>query len=270
GPPGQLPVTGHVPGLDQAQHGLQIVAGHRHRLLDRTDGVVEADGGVPDGVPDAVGDPADVGPAGVEQDEIEVAARGELAPPQAADGDQGDVLSVAGRAEEVPQPAVDVRGPLLAGRRVRARLVPHRSPDPPLQSLRPALPRPHPDHGVDRDGPDLAVADLAGLRRLDDDVDDVLGVVLLGQDLHADLGHQVHLVLGAAVDLGVTALPAVAARLADGHALDAELLQGGLHVIELERLDDGCDEPHASTFLGAGVTGPLGELIPEAWTVPRS
>ncbi|WP_434097447.1 deoxyribodipyrimidine photo-lyase, partial [Streptomyces massasporeus] len=35
-------------------------------------------------------------------------------------------------------------------------------------------------------------------------------------DLETDLGHQVDLVLGAAVHLGVTALPAVAAGLAHG------------------------------------------------------
>src|SRR5690606_29279705 len=97
------------------------------------------------------------------------------------------------------------------------------TPTPLSEGLRPALSRPHPDDRVDGDRPDLAVPDLACLRRLDDDVDDVLGVVLLDEDLHADLGHQVHLVLGAAVDLGVSTLAAVAARFADRHALDAEL-----------------------------------------------
>src|SRR5690606_41723081 len=48
----------------------------------------------------------------------------------------------------------------------------------------------------------------------------------------------------AAVDLGVALLAAVAAGLADGHALDPEGLQGLLDLVQLERLDDGRDELH--------------------------
>src|SRR5674536_388613 len=50
-------------------------------------------------------------------------------------------------------------------------------------------------------------------------------------------------------DSGVAALPAVALHLRDGHPLHPEFLQGDLHVVELERLDDRGDEFHASTFL---------------------
>src|SRR5690606_6712611 len=144
-----------------------------------------------------------------------------------------------------------------------------------LQGLRSAFAGPHADHRVDRPRPDLAGADLAGVGGLDDGVVDLLVVVLLDADLDPDLGHQVHLVLGAAVDLGVAALPAVPARLAHRHALDAGLLQRRLDVVELERLDDRGDEPHASTFFSLGcaagrVTGPLLAATPEAWMVPRS
>src|SRR5690606_17589803 len=193
-----------------------------------------------------------------------------------------------------------IDGPLHASRprgygmthAVRSRSVSHRSTSPVrslrawakertspripgLQRLRPALARADPDHRVHRNGPHLAVTDLAGLRGLDDDVDHVLGVVLLGEDLQAHLRHQVDLVLRAAVDLGVAALAAVAAGLADRHALDAELLQGRFDVIELERLDDRGDESHASTFLAFSATaaetaGPLGEDTPDACTDPRS
>ncbi len=54
-------------------------------------------------------------------------------------------------------------------------------------------------------------------------------------------------VLGTAVDLGVTALAAVAGGLGDRHALDAEGSQGARTSSELERLDHRGDELHAWT-----------------------
>src|SRR6266545_936488 len=122
------------------------------------------------------------------------------------------------------------------------------------EGIRPPLPGSDPNHGVHGDGPDLAVADTTGLGGLDDDVHHVLGVLVVDQHLDPDLGYQVHGVLGAPVDLGVALLPAVTAGLGDRHPLDPEGLQGRLHVIELEGLDDPSDELHACTFseFGAG------------------
>ena len=76
-----------------------------------------------------------------------------------------------------------------------------------------------------RDDPDLAVTDAAGLRGLEDDVDDRGGVHVVDEHLDAALRDEVDGVLGAAVDLAVATLAAVAVRLADGHALDAEGLE---------------------------------------------
>ncbi len=97
----------------------------------------------------------------------------------------------------------------------------------------------------DRDAPDLAVADPAGLGGLEDDVDDVLAVDVVDQHLQPDLRDEVHGVLRAAVDLAVAALPAVAAGLAHRHARDPEGLQGLLDLVQLVRLDDRGDEFHA-------------------------
>src|SRR5215813_2017908 len=110
--------------------------------------------------------------------------------------------------------------------------------------VRPALPGADSDHRLDRDRPDLAVAYPAGLRRLDHHADQVVGVLVLTQDLDANLRHQVDLVLGPAVHLRVPALPAVPACLGDGQAVDAERLQRGLDVVQLEWLDDRGDELH--------------------------
>src|SRR5215475_9702305 len=110
--------------------------------------------------------------------------------------------------------------------------------------VRPAFPGADSDHRLDRDRPDLAVADPVGLRRLDHHADQVVGVLVLAEDLDADLRHQVDLVLGPAVHLRVPALPAVSACFGDRQAVDAERLQRGLDVVQLERLDDSGDELH--------------------------
>src|SRR6516225_12403744 len=88
--------------------------------------------------------------------------------------------------------------------------------------VRSALPGADSDHRLDRDRPDLAVADPPGLRRLDHDADQVVGVLVLAEDLDTDLRHQVDLVLGPAVHLRVPALPAVSARFGDRQPVDAE------------------------------------------------
>src|SRR5262249_17071309 len=73
------------------------------------------------------------------------------------------------------------------------------------------------------------------------------GVLIVADHLDANLGHQIHLVLGATVDLGVPALPAVSARFAHRHPVHAERLQRRLDVIELERLYDSRHELHGTT-----------------------
>src|SRR5262249_29108680 len=117
------------------------------------------------------------------------------------------------------------------------------------QRVRAALPRADPHDRLDRDAPDLPVTDPAGLGRLDHHPDEVLDVLVVAEHLDPDLGHQVDLVLRAAVDLGVAALPAVSGRFGHRHAVHPERLQCGLHVVELERLDHGRDELHVATSL---------------------
>src|SRR3954471_7298748 len=116
-----------------------------------------------------------------------------------------------------------------------------------LDRVVPALPRPNTDDLVDRGHPDLAVPDLAGRGGLDHGVHDARRVELADDDLDAHLGHEVHLVLRTAVDLGVPALAAEALDLAHGQTGDADQLESVLDVVELERLDDRGDELHART-----------------------
>ena len=84
---------------------------------------------------------------------------------------------------------------------------------------------------LDRGHPDLAVADLVGASGIDDGLDGTVGAGVVDQHLDAGLGGEGHAVLGAAVGLTVAALAAEALDLGDGHALDADLGEGGLHVL---------------------------------------
>src|SRR5690606_11640357 len=92
--------------------------------------------------------------------------------------------------------------------------------------------------------PDLAVADLARLRGGDDRVGHGSGIGIVDQDLKTRLGNQVHGVLGAAVDLGVALLAAVAGCLRDRDTLDPHCLDGGADLVDAVRLDDGGDQLH--------------------------
>src|SRR5665647_2589693 len=102
----------------------------------------------------------------------------------------------------------------------------------------------HPDHVLDRNRPDLAVADPSGLRCLENDRHHVGCVDVVHDHLHPHLRDEVDRVFRASVDLAVAALAPVPARLADRHTGDAEGLQGLLDLIELEGLDDRGDQSH--------------------------
>src|SRR5688500_3970893 len=69
---------------------------------------------------------------------------------------------------------------------------------------------------------DLAVADLAGVRRFLDRLDHLLEQLGLDRGFDLHLGQEVDHVLGAAVELGVALLPAEPLDLGDGDPLHAD------------------------------------------------
>jgi hypothetical protein len=89
---GEGGVAGDVAGVEEAELDLQVGGGGLRRPGGGADGVVQCDALVPDGVPDAVGEGRD-GPGVrggvVEEDQVEVAGRGEFGAALAADGDEG-------------------------------------------------------------------------------------------------------------------------------------------------------------------------------------
>src|SRR5918999_6165806 len=115
------------------------------------------------------------------------------------------------------------------------------------------------DDLIGRENPDLPVANRVGPRRRHDGLDDLVHLIVIGDDLDASLGDEVHLILGPPIDLGVTALAAEPARVGDGHALHADAFERLLDLFELEGLDDGDNQFHyASPPLGTGTAAEAG------------
>src|SRR5690606_15159993 len=80
---------------------------------------------------------------------------------------------------------------------------------------------------------------------LGDHVDHLPDVVVRHDDLELHLRHEVDDVGRAAVDLLLAARAAEALHLGDRHPVHADLGEALLHLVELERLDDGLDLLHA-------------------------
>ena len=80
---GQFGIPGDVPQVQHAEHGRQVGAGDLPGTADRADRVVEPDLGIPDRVPQPLGEHAGVGRRGlgrVQQHQIQVGERRELPP----------------------------------------------------------------------------------------------------------------------------------------------------------------------------------------------
>src|SRR5579862_1995162 len=100
------------------------------------------------------------------------------------------------------------------------------------------------DRVIEAEHENLAVADLAGLCRRRDGVDDLVDLVRGAGDLELYLRQETHGVFGTAINFGVTLLASVAFDLGDGQALNADLGQCVPDLVEFEWLDDGHDDFH--------------------------
>jgi hypothetical protein len=91
---------------------------------------------------------------------------------------------------------------------------------------------------------DLAVADFAGPGGLDDRVNGLGRNLVRYHQIQFDFGKEIHGVFVATEDFRVALLPPESADLAYGHPFDADLAQGVLYFLELERFDDRFDFLH--------------------------
>src|SRR3954470_4128459 len=104
--------------------------------------------------------------------------------------------------------------------------------------------------GADADGvvdvvnEDFAVADLAGLGRSSDGLDDLVGLLARNSDFDLDLWQEIHGVFGTAIDFSMTLLTPVTFDLGDGQPVHPCRSQSVTDLVELERLDDGHDDFH--------------------------
>src|SRR6267378_707554 len=101
-------------------------------------------------------------------------------------------------------------------------------------------------HGRDED---LAVAHGAGPGRMLEGPHHPGDQLVRHHQLDFHFRHQVHLILGAAIHLGVSLLAAHSLHLAEGEAGHPGIDQSFLHRVDLEGLDDGLDLFHVPTAL---------------------
>src|SRR6516225_1980688 len=103
--------------------------------------------------------------------------------------------------------------------------------------------------GADADDAlDVGYEDLAGLGRLHDGLDDLIDQVAPHRNLDPRLGYEVDNVLRAAIQLGVSALAPKSLHLGDRHPRHTDVRERGAYVVELEGLDDRCDQFHERTL----------------------
>src|SRR3954449_5042743 len=102
------------------------------------------------------------------------------------------------------------------------------------------------DRMVEAEDEDLAVADLSGLGSGGDGVDRLVDLIGRDRDFDLDLGQEAHRIFGAAVDFGVTLLPAVSLDFRHRETMNADGGQGITDFFELEWLDDRHNNFHRS------------------------
>src|ERR1700754_3663423 len=99
---------------------------------------------------------------------------------------------------------------------------------------------------VEIDDEDLAVADLAGLGIGRDGVDGLVDMIGGDSDFDLDLGEEAHRIFGAAVNLRVSFLTAVAFDFRHRETVNANGGQGVTDFFELEWLNDRHNNFHGS------------------------
>jgi len=102
----------------------------------------------------------------------------------------------------------------------------------------------------------FSVADPTGLGGATDGLDGFLDHVIAEHNLDLHFGEEIHDVFGSAIKLGMSLLPAETLGFSDRDALQPDLLQRLLHLVELEGLDYRLDLLHRVSFLWPASNAP--------------
>src|SRR5262245_41526336 len=105
-----------------------------------------------------------------------------------------------------------------------------------------------PDGFFDAGDEDLAVANAPGLRRTADRLDCFLDHVVAEHNLDLHLGQEIHHVFSPPVKFCMPFLAAKTLGFSHSYALQPDLLQGFLDLVEFERLDHRLDLLHCISF----------------------
>src|SRR5258706_13852417 len=130
-----------------------------------------------------------------------------------------------------------------------------------LQRVAVGFAGPDPQRVIDRRHKNLAVTDLAGARARGDDVHRLVGKIRRDGNFDSELRQKIHDIFGAAIDLGVALLAAVALDLGDGHAGDPDRGECLAHLVKFEWFDNGNNELHGQAFFSEFSAAPVRALI---------
>src|SRR6266699_896154 len=124
-----------------------------------------------------------------------------------------------------------------------------------LQRILTAFPGSH-AHGIlERKHKNLAVSDLARVRRFPDSLDDLLTLIIKNGYLDLDFGKEVDAVLRSAIALHLSLLATRTAHICDRHANDTYIRECLLHILQPVRPYNCKDQFHSfSSVLEGGAT----------------
>src|SRR5215470_4002318 len=113
-----------------------------------------------------------------------------------------------------------------------------------LQSCRIGLARADAHGVIETKDENLAVADLAGLGRRADGLDNLVDLVGIDGHFNLELWQEAHRIFSASVDFRVALLAPISLDFGDGHPVHPDAGQSVADLVELEGLDDGHDDFH--------------------------
>src|SRR5712692_10432002 len=138
-----------------------------------------------------------------------------------------------------------------------------------LHCVQTGFPRSNPDCLFDIQDENFPVTDAPGLGGTADRLDGFFDHLVTEHNLDLHLGEKIHDVLGAAIEFGMALMATEALGFGHRDALQADLLQRLLHLIEFEWLDDRFDFFHSVSSPGPSGNVAGSAALSIAGSVPR-